>query len=400
MGDGIVIAAAPLLAASLTHDPMLVSGIVVAQRLPWFVFTLFAGVIVDRVDRRTLLVAANGLRAIALGALAYTLAIGYDHVFVLYAVMFTLGIAETIVDNAALAVLPRLLDRERLEWANGRIFATQSVLNELAGPPLGGFLFALSATAAFCTGSAAFAVAGLVLSLLPRQTRPVPAGADATAGVMASIAEGLRWFWSNRLIRTVALMAAVVNLFEAASLGVLVLIATDELGLGAGGYGLLLTGGAIGGIAAGLVADALIRRLGSGTVIFLSNLLPALSYLVLALTSKALVAGLALALTSFAATVANVIVITLRQAAVPDHLLGRVASAYRMIALGALPLGGLIGGAMASTLGLRAPFYVAAACLAVMAFVLAPVLTSAAIDQATGRRTNPEQNAEASADTH
>lgn len=385
LADGVIIAAAPLLAAAMTRDPLLVSGLVVAQQLPWFVFTLFAGVIVDRVDRRMLLVWANGARAISLGFLALTLATGSSHLLVLYAVMFALGMAETIVDNAALAVLPRLLDRERLEWANGRIFATQSVLDELVGPPLGGALFAISATAAFCTGSVAFALAAALLSLLPRTLRPDTTEVDTIPGLWGSIGEGVRWFWDNRLIRTVAVMAGVVNLFSAATLGVLVLLATGELGLGSGGYGLLLAGGAVGGITAGLVADTLVRRLGSGLVIFLSNALPAVGYLVLGLSSSAPLAGTALALSSFASTVGNVVVITLRQAAIPDHLLGRVTSAYRLIALGALPLGGLLGGVLASIFGLRAPFYLGAACLAVMAVVLAPVLTTKALDHATGK---------------
>lgn len=384
LADGMVIAAAPLLAASLTRDPLLVSGLIVAQQLPWFVFTLFAGVIVDRLDRRKLLVVANAVRALALGVLATTLAAGVSNLVVLYAVMFGLGMAETIVDNAALAVLPRLLDRDRLEWANGRIFATQSVLDELVGPPVGGALFAVSATAAFCTGSAAFALAAGLLALLPRTLRPHDSHSATMPGVWTSIGEGLRWFWGNRLIRTVALMAGVVNLFGAATLGVLVLLATGELGLGASGYGLLLTGGAVGGITAGLLADTLVRRLGSGVVIFLSNLLPAVGYLVLALSSSALLVGLALAMSSFAGTVGNVVVITLRQAAIPDHLLGRVASAYRLVALGALPVGALLGGVVASVLGVRAPFYLGAGCLALMAVALAPVLTTKALDQATG----------------
>lgn len=393
LGDGIVIAAAPLLAASLTRDPLLVSGLVVAQQLPWFLFTLFAGVLVDRLDRRRLLVTANAVRALALGLLAASLATDSSHLVVLYTVMFALGIAETVVDNAALAVLPRVVQRDRLEWANGRIFATQSVLDELVGPPLGGALFALSATAAFCTGSAAFALAAALLALLPRLPRAIPAEADAAMGVWGSIGEGLRWFWSNRLIRTVAIMAGVVNLFSAATLGILVLLATGELRLGAGGYGLLLTGGAVGGIAAGFVADILVRRLGSGRVIFLSNVLPAIAYLVLAVSSDPVLAGLALALSSFAATVGNVVVITLRQAAIPDHLLGRVSAAYRLIALGALPIGAALGGLLASTLGLRAPFFLAAACLGSMAVLLAPVLTTRALDNATGRTAPPAEEA-------
>ncbi len=399
LADGLVVAAAPLLAASITRDPLLVSGLVVAQQLPWFVFTLFAGVIVDRVNRRTLLVVANVVRAGALGGLTLMLAVGVESLGVLYAVMFALGVAETVVDTAALAVLPRLLDRDRMEWANGRIFATQSVLDELIGPPLGGVLFAASATVAFLSGSVAFAVAATLLALLPSGLTPTPDGdVDAGPGVLRSITAGLGWFWGHRLIRTVAFMAGISNLFSAATLAVLVLVVTGPLGAGATGYGLVLTGGALGGIAGGLLADRLVLRLGSGPVIVISNLMHALSYLVLAMSSTAMHAGLALAFGSFAAMIGNVVVITLRQAAVPDHLLGRVTSAYRLIALGAVPLGGLGGGLTASGLGLRAPFFLGAGSMAVMAVVLAPILTTRALDRATGRSAPHTQ--EASGDPH
>ncbi len=225
---------------------------------------MFAGVVVDRVDRRLLLVAANAARALALLGLAASLAAGWRHLLVLYAVMFALGMAETLVDNAALAVLPRLVDRDRLEWANGRIFAPQSVLDELVGPPLGGVFFAVSATVAFCTGSAAFALGAVLLLGLPGWLRAEQTPSHGGGGVWTSIGEGLRWFWLHRLLRTVAVMAGVVNLFSAATLAVLVLLGTSELGLGPGGYGLLLAGGAVGGIAAGLVAAGLVRRLGPG----------------------------------------------------------------------------------------------------------------------------------------
>lgn len=397
LADGLVVAAAPLLAASLTRDPLLVSGLMVAQQLPWFVFTLFAGVIVDRVDRRRLLVAANVLRALALSGLAVAITFGVGHLAVLYLAMFALGLAETIVDTAALAVLPRLVSRDRLERANGRIFATQSVLDELVGPPLGGVLFAVSATVAFLSGSVAFALAAGVLALLPGDLRPAhddgePSAEASATGVRQSIAEGMRWFWANRLIRTVAIMAGISNLFSAATLAVLVLLATGPFGVGPTGYGLLLTGGAVGGIAGGLVADRLVARLGSGRVILVSNLMHAASYAVLAVSPSALPAGVALGSGSFAAMIGNVVVITLRQAAIPDHLLGRVTSAYRLIALGAVPLGGLLGGVAAGQLGLRAPFYLGAGTMAVLAVVLAPVLTTEALDRATGRAPRPPRD--------
>ena len=148
VADGVLLAAAPLLAATLTRDPLLVSGLTVAQYLPWFLFTLASGAIVDRYDRRRLLILGNAARAGAIAALAVAVATDLRHLALLYLAVFVLGIAETIVDNAALVVLPRLVERQLLERANGRIFATQSVINTFVGPPLGSALFAVTATLA------------------------------------------------------------------------------------------------------------------------------------------------------------------------------------------------------------------------------------------------------------
>lgn len=235
-------------------------------------FTLISGALVDRLDRRRLLVAANALRAVALGGLAAALALGVEQLGVLYAAVFALGTAETIVDNAALAVLPSLVAREGLERANGRIYGTQVVPNELVGAPLGAALFAIAAVAAFGAAAAAFAMAAVVLATLPLPGRP--AGGPEPEPLMAAIREGFAWFWRSRIIRAAAVMAAVVNLFFAATLGVLVLFAQERLGLGTAGYGLLLSAAALGGVLGGLLAERLVRRLGAGPTIFASNLLP------------------------------------------------------------------------------------------------------------------------------
>ena len=384
LADGLMLAAAPLLAASLTRDPMLVSGLAVAQYLPWLVFTLVSGVIVDRYDRRRLLVLGNAVRASAVAGLAVAVAVGVTNIAVLYAAMFVVGVAETIVDNAGLAVLPRIVDTRSLDRANGRIVATQSVVNELVGPPLGSALFALAAAAAFLTGSMAFVVAAVAAACLPRRLAPLKSGTEPPRSVLFEIREGFGYFWHDRLLRTVAILAANINLFGTATGSVLVLLATSAYDLNAAQYGWLLSAGAGGGILGGLIADRFIERIGGGPVLFLASMLPAVEYLTLALTAQAVVAGAAIAVGAFAATVSQVIVSTLRQASVPDHLLGRVTSGYRLIVLGAVPLGAALGGITASFFGLRAPYYIGALGLAITALVFAPILTTRAIEEAIG----------------
>ncbi|MDT5028002.1 MAG: hypothetical protein QOE61_4428, partial [Micromonosporaceae bacterium] len=384
--DGVLLAAAPLLAATLTRDPLLVAALIIAQRLPWLLFTLPSGVIVDRLDRRHVMLAANGLRGIALALLAILVAFGSGGLIALYAVAFLVGIAETLADNAAIAILPPLVDDVDLERANGRIFATQSAANELVGPPVGAALFAAAPAVAFAAAAAGFTLAAGLLSRIRGSFRAEPesaaepgvAGDPPKRALLAEMREGLRWFMGSRLFRLVAGMAAAVNFCSASALGILVLVAQERLGVNATGYGLLLAVGAVGGIAGGFVAGPLVDRIGPGIALFVSNLLPAIGYAGLAVTHSPYLAGVMLALFSAGGMVANVVVITLRQGAVPAHLLGRVTSAYRMVVLGALPLGALVGGVVAWEIGLTAPLWTAAGIMGVMAVGLLPILTNRA----------------------
>lgn len=378
LADGVLLAAAPLLAAALTRDPTLVAGTLVAQKLPWFLFSLLSGVVVDRVPHRVLLFLANGLRALALLGLCVGLWAGVESLALLYLTLFLLGTAETVVDTAALAILPTVLAKDRLEDGNGRIYSTQAVLNELVGPPLGSALFALAAVASFVAGGAGFALAALLFLGLPRAADATPRITEPFSGrqLLTEIGEGLRWFLGDRMIRTAAVMAAVANIFSSATLGVLVLYAQDELGVGAAGYGWLLTGEAVGGVLGGVVAGTMVRRLGAGVVVFVSNALPAVGYATLFLADGYAVAWVALAVSAFAVVLGNVVVITLRQTGVPASLVGRVTSSYRLVALGAVPLGALLGGVMASAYGVRSPFLAGAVCLLVLAVAVAPVMTT------------------------
>jgi len=381
LADGIVLSAGPLLAAAITRDPVLVSGLVVAQRLPWFLFTLISGALVDRHDRRRIMVVANLMRACALALLAAALGAGIESLALLYAAVFALGVSETFVDNASLAVLPAIVGRDDLDAANGRIFATQSVMNELVGPPLGSVLFTVAIAAPFGGAALGFTAGALLVAGMHGSL----SGGRGDAHDMGSeISDGFRWFWRHRIIRTVALMAGGLNFFSAATLGVLVLVAQERLGVTDTGYGLLLAAAALGGVAGGWGAEPLTRRLGWGPAIFVSNLLPAIGHAGIALTTDAAVAALMLAFSSFAGMVGNVVVASLRQTAIPNEMLGRVTSVYRLFGLGALPLGAAFGGFTASAFGLVAPFWIAAGCLTVMALVLLPILTTDAIRRARG----------------
>lgn len=187
LGDGLVRALAPLLAASITRDPVLVAGIMVAQYLPWLLFTLISGVVVDRFDRRRLLVMGNAVRTVALGLLAVALFVGHLPLLLLYLVVFTVGVAETIVDNASASVVPSIVRRDRLDWANGRVVATRTISDDLAGPAVAGALFTLSASLAVATGSVAYLAAAAVALLIARIDPGEATDARAPRGVVADL---------------------------------------------------------------------------------------------------------------------------------------------------------------------------------------------------------------------
>jgi MFS family permease len=384
IADGIGLSAAPLLAATFTRDPALVAGLVVAQRLPWFIFTLISGVLVDRLNRRQVMVLSNVARGLVLGLLSLAVFNAGGGLWMLYVTFFILGMAETLNDNAALAVLPAIVPKDQLERANGRIFATMSVTNEFIGPPLGSLLFAWMPFAPFLLGGVSFGAAAGYLQGLTGNFVLAKREALNWRRLVSEIGEGMRWFWGNRVIRTCSIWAAVANFTGAATGSVFVLLAQEKLGLDEASFGLLLACGAVGGTLGGLSAERLSTRFGSGGVIFISNILPAAAFAIMAITTNPILAGVMMAAFSGASMIGNVVVTVLRQAAIPPDLLGRVTSAYRMVALGALPLGAAVGGLVARNYGLTAPYWMSAVLMFVTAFALLPVLNNRSVREAHG----------------
>lgn len=382
LGDGVTLVAGPLLAATLTRDPVLVAGIAFAQRLPWLLFSLVSGALVDRLDRRALMVAVDASRTVLLGFLGLAVLGDFVSIPLLYAVFFLMGTAETLFDTASVSILPAVVARESLEKANGRLFGAQIVANEFVAPPLGGLLFAVAASVPFLVDAGSFAAAtAFVLLMRGRFRVERPEGAPPTT-LWSEISEGIRWLWGNRLLRTLAISLGISNLTATATVSIFVLFAQERLGLGPVGYGVLLTSGAVGGVAGSFAAEYLVGWLGAGTTMRLGLLIEAVSAGVIALSREPVVVGVMLALFGFHAIVWNVVTISLRQQIIPERLLGRVNSAYRLLGLGGMSAGALIGGLLARSLGLTAPFWFAALSVAVLAIIIWPILSNETVDTA------------------
>jgi MFS family permease len=382
LGDGVTLVAGPLLAASLTRDPILVAGLTFAQTVPWLLFPLISGALVDRLDRRRVMGYADAARTTLIGAIGVAALVGWASMPLLFVVFFLMGTLETLFDNASQAIIPALVSRERLERANSRLYAAEIVSNELAGPPLGGLLFGLAVAAPFLLDAGTYAAAAALILSLQGEFRPKrPEDAPPTT-LVDEIGEGLRWLWNHGLIRTLAIMLGVFNMTLAATNAILVLFALDVLSLGSFGYGALVTSTAVGGLIGSFTADKIVAWLGSGRALQASVLLSALVLSVVAFSENAVVVWAVFLVVGINVVVWNVITVSFRQAEVPEEIFGRVNSVYRLLGWGGLSIGALLGGFLARSFGLSAPFWFAAFVLAVMFFIMLPFVNNRTVGEA------------------
>jgi MFS family permease len=360
LADGIVKVALPLVAIRYTDSPTLIAGLAFALMIPWLLFALPAGALADRLDRRRTMVSANAVRAGLLAALVLAVITGVGSIWALYVVAFCIGIAETVYDTSAQSIMPQVVSRDLLSRANGRLFAAELTANEFLGPPLGGLLVAAGVAMAFAAPTALWVVAVAVLLLVPGTFR---IERDQRTTMRRDIADGLRFLWRHRLLRTLAAMVGVNNFATNATWAILVLYAvgpSSAIGLSEPAYGLLLSAMAAGSLLGFLSAEQVERRLGRARSLLLTIGTGALSLSAPAITNNPFLIGAAFFVGGMTNAVWNVVTVSLRQRVTPDRLLGRVNSGYRLVAWGTRPLGAVAGGLLAQALGLRAVFVIMA----------------------------------------
>ncbi len=372
LADGILLASAPLLIASLTDDPFPVAMAVFLQRLPWLLFSLLAGAVVDRVDRRRLSIVVGVVRAAIVAGLAATIATGTVSIAAVYAAAFLLGTAETVADNAASTLVADTVPKAALGIANARLVGSLLVTNQLIGPPVGALLFGLGSIHPFTTYVVCMAAGAVLVSrvrLPPRET----AGGGAPAprrSVRHEVVEGVRWLWHHPPVRTLALTITAFNVTWGAAMAIYVLYATERLGVGEVGFGVFLSASAAGGIVGSSAYGWLERRFHLGTLMQAGLVVETLTHLGLALTRSPVVACAVMFCFGVHASVWGTTSTTVRQRAVPSHLLGRVGSVYLLGSAGAIAIGAVIGGGLADVAGVTAPMWFAFAGSAVLVVVL------------------------------
>ncbi|MDT0270429.1 MFS transporter [Streptomyces sp. DSM 44915] len=422
LGQGATAVAFPWLASTLTDSALLIALVAMSNRLPWLLFSLPAGALADRLDRRLVMVWMCVVRALVVGAVAVLVAVEALSLPLLCLCALALGFAEVLFDNTSQVLLPALVERERLDTANGRLMAAQVVADDFLAKPLGGLLLALALAAPFAFDAVTALVAGGLLLLLRGTFRAGAAAPAAGAGpglgaggergggaaalpgprspadpprrpsMWAETVEGVRWLRGHRLLRRLAIALAITNMVAQGALVSYVLFARELLHLGPTGFAVLSAAPGIGALVGGLVAGRVVRAVGRATSLFLLVLIQAVVFAVAGLSSHAVLVGAVMSLLGLAVVLWNVTTVSLRQTLIPDRLLGRVNSVYRLLGWGTIPLGTALGGLLVTVMephwgrevALRSPLLLTAVVLVALAVAVRRGLPQSLIDEALG----------------
>ena len=410
LGDGVSQVAYPWLASAVTRSPLLIATVAVASRLPWLIFTLPAGVITDRFDRRKIIIAMDIARA----ALAFLVAIAVTAqagnlpaldsiatsvnlqtnwflytVLVVTALLF--GCAEVLRDNSAQTFLPEVVEDNQLENANGKLWSVEFVTNSFIGPPLGSFLIGIFVFLPFYFDTLTFFVSAALIATLASVARPIKEVTGKKAvNFKAEIKEGFSWLWKHELLRPMAIILGCLNGLGAITAATFILFAQEILETSVFIFAILGTAGAVGGTLGGILGPKISAKIGSGPSLYLTLLTAPIICLIIGLTSSWQLFWFLTAFGTFFAVLWNVITVSLRQSIIPTHLLGRVNSVYRFFAWGSLPIGTLIGGALVDLFeltgdrefALRLPYLLVSVAGLLLFFFAAPRLTTAKIEAA------------------
>jgi len=426
LGDGLMSVAVVWLASALTRDPTLIALVGLASRVPWLVFSLPAGVITDRFDRRVLVASMDAVRVVIIAGFAVIVLLHQqslptpeelvagapapDQSGFLLAMLalaaLLLGFAEVVRDNSAQTLMASIVDKSQLERANGRLWGAETAMNNFVGPPLGGVIIAVGLALPFFLNAGLLAVGaalifGLTGSFLPKGTH--------SAGKIRwreEMGEGFGWLWRHRLLRTLALMLGAMNLLSAVAFIVMVLFVQEVLGLYEGWqFGVVITGAAVGAVLGSMVVERITQRLSAGTSLLVAIVGMGLTNIAIGLTSWAVVVWCSLLVGGVFIVMWNVITVSLRQRIIPDHLLGRVNSVYRFFGWGTISLGTLFGGVLVSVVepflgrewALRTPFLLAGVVGVLLVLVALPRLSTAKIEAAQAAAEAEQAQAEQAA---
>ncbi|MGX6603023.1 MFS transporter [Micromonosporaceae bacterium Da 78-11] len=356
LGSSVAGLATPLIAVQVLHaSAFTVSLLTAAAWLPWLLIGLPAGAWVDRVAKRPVMLICDALCALLVLSIPVTAWLWHLSIVHLLAVALLVGTATVFFQVAYTGYLPAMFESDHLVGANAVLQGSESAV-QIAGPAIGGALVAaVSSVAALVVDAFSFVVSFVSLLLIRRPERPV-AVAPQRRSIGRDIVEGARWLLREPYLRTIMVHGAVSNLALTGYGAIIVYFLVRDVGVSAGTVGLLLAGSGLGGVAAATATPWLIRRFGSARALVVTKVCAGLSALLIPLTTAG--AGLLLfflgnTLVGAFVVAGNVIGGSFRQAYVPTALLGRVMTSMQFVNLGAIPVGAVLGGTLATLLGTR-----------------------------------------------
>ena len=365
LGDGLIAAAGPLLAAQLTQDPFVIALMTALYMLPWLLFAIPIGTLVDRLDRRLMLTIVNFSRAVIALVVTTMLFSGTLTIFTFYVSLFFIGICDVVSDTATQSLVPALLGRDKLERANSRIQAADTILVGFVGAPLGGVIFAIAAVVPWMVQSAGFLLAAVLVTTIPVSLAAGLAGSQANRETFsAQMKGGISYLWNDKKLLRLVLTTAALGLCFNAATAAQVLYALKTQNVPENLYGFLMSSGAIGALGSAMIATHASKKFGRGTALALGITITTISELLVGFAPNAWVYAICMALGGFGVAAWNILLMSLYHTLIPNEIFGRIHGTRRTLVWGLMPLGSLLGGAIAK-IDLRLP-YIAAGLVSVV----------------------------------
>jgi MFS family permease len=361
LSDGLLAVAAPLLAITLTKDPVLISMLSAFVMLPWLLFAIPIGLIVDRMDKRLLVTFTNSVRFVIAGLVALAISTDFITIYWLLLATFIIGTCEVAADTAAQSLIPVILEKKNFEKANSRLNIAETVIQNFIGAPLSGFLYASAIVLPFILNSLGFLIAAIFVFMIPAHL--ISHGSSTTVkneekkSFVSEIKFGLAYLWNDRPLRRLVATTTSLGFFYSLSTSTLILFITETLGLEAKYFGVLLAAAGSGAVFGGIVTPALSKKFGRGRVLAVAIFLSSITVLFQGISPNFWIYGAIGFISSFTITNWNILLMSCYQVLIPAELYGRIHGARRTFVWGVMPVGAFLGGVIAHS-GLRVPLIV------------------------------------------
>ena len=351
LADGLLAIAAPLLAITLTKDPVLISMMSALVMLPWLLFAIPIGLIVDRVDKRLLITCTNSLRFVISGLLALAISTDFITIYWLFLAAFLIGICEVASDTAAQSLIPVILEKKHYEHANSRISTAETVIQNFIGAPLSGFLYAIAIVLPFALNSLGFLVAAIFVFLIPAHlvahNREIQVADDEKITFISEIKFGLSYLWNDEKLKYLVIFGTSTAFFFSLATSTTILFITETLKMDPKFFGVFMAISGTGAVVASLVTPAISKKLGRGNVLSYAIIAASVTILLQGLSSNIWIFTIIGFISAFVITNWNILLMSSYQVLIPPHLYGRIHGARRTFIWGVMPIGAFCGGVIA-----------------------------------------------------